>query len=77
MALALIWVGYAVYLAGVVWLIYLAWNDNQPLMAVGIFCLAPVFGLVYLISHWDEARIPYALVIVGLVLRIAGQFVTG
>jgi hypothetical protein len=76
MALALLWGGIAVYLAGVVWLIYLAWTNDEPLMAVGIFCLAPVFGLVYAISHWAEARVPYILVLIGFGMRVAGMAMT-
>ncbi len=76
MAVALLWVGLVVYLAGVAWLIYLAWTNDQPLMAVGIFCLAPVFGLIYAISHWDDAKIPFGLVVLGLAMRITGMAMT-
>jgi hypothetical protein len=69
----LTYIGMAVYFIGAVWLIYLAWTNDQPLMAVGIFCLGIIFGTVYVISHWDEAKIPYFILVGGFALQVVGR----
>ena len=66
------WVGVVLYLVGAGWLTYLAYSNNQVGMAVGCFCLAPVFGTIYGIQNFDEAKIPLGLMWAGFVLRIVG-----
>jgi hypothetical protein len=75
MGTALVVVGVGLYLVGLVWMLYVAWQNDDALMAVGIFFLGPVFGTVYALQHWDEVKVPYLLMMVGLVLRIAGIFI--
>jgi 1,4-dihydroxy-2-naphthoate octaprenyltransferase len=75
MAAILIWGGAVLYLIGVVWLIYLAWTNSQPLMAVGIFFLGIIFGPIYALQNFDEAKIPLGILVVGFVMRVAGIFV--
>jgi hypothetical protein len=70
MGLALVWVGSIIYLVGVIWLVYLAWANSQPLMAVGVFCLAPIFGTIYGIQNFDEAKIPLGIMWGGFILRL-------
>ena len=71
----LFWVGIAIYLIGVAWLVYLAWSNDHVGNAIGIFFLAPIFGLIYTIQNFDEAKVPYGLVILGIVLRVAGALI--
>ena len=68
------WAGLVVTLIGAVWLAYMAWSNNQPLMALGCFCLAPIFGTIYAVQNFDEAKIPIALVWLGVVIRIVAAF---
>ena len=71
----LFWIGTLVTLAGVAWLIYLAWSNDNVVMAIGIFFLAPIFGTIYALSNWDDAKIPLGLLWGGIILRVAGALI--
>jgi hypothetical protein len=74
-AVVLIWVGLILYLVGALWLVYLAWSNDRPLMAVGIFFLGIIFGPIYTFQNFDEAKIPCGILVLGFVLRLVGLFV--
>ena len=51
------WVGIVIYLVGIVWLAYLAWNNQKPVWAICNFCLSPIAGGIYTFMNFDEAII--------------------
>lgn len=74
MVMLLIVLGSLALLGGWIWLLVLAFSESV-LWGV-LVLLVPFAGLVFLVMHWDEAKMPGMLIIAGIILRVAGTVIS-
>jgi hypothetical protein len=68
----LLFIGGLLSLVGVVWIIVLAFQNGDPVWGiVSIFC--GLAALIYGIMHFDEAKAPVGLMVVGMILGFVGR----
>ncbi len=67
-----VYMGWLLYLIGVVWIVYIAFKNEAIIWAIAsFFCF--LAAIIYGIQHFDEAKFPLGLLGVGFVLNIIGQ----
>jgi hypothetical protein len=63
--------GIIVYLIGGIWLVGIAFQEN-PLWVIGNMIL-PI-GLLFAVSHWEEAKRPFFVQLTGLLFLVFGAW---
>jgi hypothetical protein len=67
-------VGAVVALAGGIWLLVVAFQES---ILWGIGCLlVPCIGLIFAIMHWEKAKKPFLIELVGVALATVGSAMT-
>ncbi len=67
--------GWLMAFAGGVWVLVVAFQDD---VMQGLLCMfVPFYGLIYIITHFEETKKPLLLEVVGTVLAIVGGCVGG
>jgi hypothetical protein len=75
MAMALMGIGILLAFAGGIWILVMAFQES---IGWGLGCLVcGVVTLVFAITHWEEAKKPFFLYVVGVVLVVAGSALGG
>lgn len=70
-ALALSGIGGIVSLAGWIWIVIIAFQEN---VGWGIGCLlCPPASLVYVIMHWEKTKKPFLIEVVGVLISAVAQ----
>ncbi len=64
--------GWVIAIAGVLWIVVLAFQDN-PLWGFASLFLPPVGGLAFTFTPWSECRKPFFVELVGSALIFFGR----
>lgn len=59
-------------LIGAIWIAVIAFQNEEVVWGIfSIFC--GIAALIYGVQHFDEAKVPLGLLVVGIVLSMAGR----
>jgi hypothetical protein len=72
---ALFWIGLIVGVVGWLWLAWVALQESV-LWGLGTL-IVPCVALVFAIMYWEEAKVPFLVLIAGNVLAAIGRFGMG
>jgi hypothetical protein len=68
MAMLLVVGGYGAIIVGGIWLLVKAFTES---IVWGLLCLfIPIAGLIFVITHWEDAKSPFLLQVAGIVLVV-------
>jgi len=67
--------GFIAIIIGRIWLLLTAFKEGC-LWAIGVLCIDLV-ALIFVIQHWDEAKLPFLVSVVGWILVVGGAFAGG
>jgi uncharacterized membrane protein len=63
-------IGLLVAAVGGIWLAVVAFQES---ILWGLGCLlVPIVGLVFVLTHWDTAKIPFLVQVAGIILYVVG-----
>lgn len=67
--------GYMLCIGGGFWLLYVAFQES---LIWAVCCLLiPFVSLIFTIMHWSEAKGPFIVHVVGIVLIVLGSLISG
>jgi len=65
-------IGGLLALIGAIWIAVIAFQNEEVVWGIfSIFC--GIAALIYGVQHFDEAKVPLGLLVVGIVLSAAGR----
>jgi hypothetical protein len=66
-------IGGLIGLAGGIWLIVVAFKES---ILWGILCFIPCVNIIFALTHWEKAKKPFLVLLVGAALASVGSYLT-
>lgn len=77
MGYALVLLGSVAAVIGYIWFVIVAFKDGGVLWGLGCLMCGPVFQIIYLIQHWEDAQSPFLLWAAGMLASFGGSQMIG